>query len=308
VILRQALPGSLPTPVTLAVVKPVDATGPEQFEIVLKPDAGWRSLQLASIWQYRDLLSLLVWRDFVSKYKQTILGPLWFIIQPLSMTLVFTVIFGKVAGLSTDGVPPVLFYLCGQLGWNYFAQNFSSNSATFVANAGLFGKVYFPRLVVPLAALVSNLFAFLIQAATFACFYIYFKYGRGAPGFGMDWHVILLPLLVLQTAILSLGVGLVISALTAKYRDLTHVTALLIQVWMYATPVIYPLSAFPPQWRWVALLNPMTPIVEGFRLLLLGVGTVQPVDVISSVAITAVVTVGGLLLFGRIEKTFVDIV
>jgi lipopolysaccharide transport system permease protein len=286
----------------------MEATRPEPFEIVLRPDAGWRSLEIASLWQYRDLLSLLVWRDFVSKYKQTILGPLWFIIQPLCMTLVFTVIFGKVAGLSTDGLPPVLFYLCGQLGWNYFAQNFSSNSATFIANAGLFGKVYFPRLVVPLAALVSNLFAFAIQLATFVCFYIYFKYGRGAGGFGMDWRVILLPLLVLQTAILSLGVGLVMSALTAKYRDLTHLSALLIQVWMYATPVIYPLSGFPLEWRWVAALNPMTPIVEAFRLLLLGVGTVEPRYFVCSMVTTVVVTIAGLMLFNRIEKTFVDIV
>jgi lipopolysaccharide transport system permease protein len=289
-------------------LQPVEATRTEPFEIVLRPDAGWRSLELASLWQYRDLLSLLVWRDFVSKYKQTILGPLWFVIQPLSMTLVFTVIFGKVAGLSTDGLPPVLFYLCGQLGWNYFAQNFSSNSATFVNNAGLFAKVYFPRLVVPLAALVSNLFAFAIQLTTFVCFYLYFKYVRGAGGFAMDWQVVLLPLLVLQTAILSLGVGLVMSALTAKYRDLTHLNTLLIQVWMYATPVIYPLSEFPAEWRWVAALNPMTPIVEAFRLLLLGVGTVEPAHIVASVATTAVVTVAGLMLFGRIEKTFVDIV
>jgi lipopolysaccharide transport system permease protein len=286
----------------------VEATRPEPFEIVLRPDTGWRSLELASIWQYRDLLSLLVWRDFVSKYKQTILGPLWFIIQPLSMTLVFTVIFGKIAGLSTDGLPPVLFYLCGQLGWNYFAQNFSSNSATFVANAGLFGKVYFPRLVVPLAALVSNLFAFAIQVVTFVGFFVYFKYGRGAVGFGMDWHVILLPLLVLQTAVLSLGVGLVMSALTAKYRDLTHLNALLIQVWMYATPVIYPLSKVPQQWRWIALLNPMTPIVEAFRVLFLGVGTVEPLHIVGSMATTAVTTIAGLMLFSRVEKTFVDIV
>ena len=286
----------------------MEATRPEPFEIVLRPDTGWRSVELASLWQYRDLLSLLVWRDFVSKYKQTVLGPLWFIIQPLSMTLVFTVIFGKVAGLSTDGLPPVLFYLCGQLGWNYFSQNFSSNSATFVTNAGLFGKVYFPRLIVPLAALVSNLFAFAIQVATFLCFYLYFKYGRGAGGFGMDWRAVLLPLLVLQTAVLSLGVGLVMSALTAKYRDLTHLSALLIQVWMYATPVIYPLSEFPVRWRWIAALNPMTPIVEAFRLVLLGVGTVTPLHIVSSIATTVVLAVAGLMLFSRVEKTFVDIV
>jgi lipopolysaccharide transport system permease protein len=286
----------------------VQATRPEPIAIVLRPETGWRSLELAGFWQYRDLLSLLVWRDFVSKYKQTVLGPLWFIVQPVLMTLVFTVIFGKIVGLSTDGVPPVLFYLCGQLGWNYFAQTFSSNSATFVTNAALFSKVYFPRLIVPVAALVSNLFAFAIQFATFACFYLYFKYGLDARGFSIDWPVVLLPLLVLQTALLSLGAGLLMSALTAKYRDLTQLSALLLQVWMYATPVIYPLSTFPREWRWVAAINPMTPIVEAYRLLLLGVGTVEPVYMAASVATTVIVLAAGLALFSCMEKTFVDVV
>ena len=292
----------------LAVERPVEATRPDTFEIVLRPGTGWRGVELAGLWQYRDLLSLLVWRDFVSKYKQTVLGPLWFIVQPVTMTLVFTVVFGKLAGLSTDGLPPVLFYLCGQLGWNYFSQTFSSNSATFVTNATLFSKVYFPRLIVPVAALVSNLLAFAIQFATFVCFFLYFKYGLDAGGFAVDWRVALLPLLVLQTALLSLGASLVMSALTAKYRDLTHLSALLLQVWMYATPVIYPLSKFPAQWRWVAAINPMTPIVEAFRLLLLGVGTVEPIYMAESVATTAAVLVAGLVLFGRMEKTFVDVV
>jgi lipopolysaccharide transport system permease protein len=292
----------------LAVERPVEATRPDTFEIVLRPGTGWRGVELAGLWQYRDLLSLLVWRDFVSKYKQTVLGPLWFIVQPVTMTLVFTVVFGKLAGLSTDGLPPVLFYLCGQLGWNYFSQTFSSNSATFVTNATLFSKVYFPRLIVPVAALVSNLFAFAIQFATFVCFFLYFKYGLDAGGFAVDWRVALLPLLVLQTALLSLGASLVMSALTAKYRDLTHLSALLLQVWMYATPVIYPLSKFPAQWRWVAAINPMTPIVEAYRLLLLGVGTVEPIDMAASAATTAAVLVAGLVLFGRMEKTFVDVV
>ena len=292
----------------LAVERPVEATRPDTFEIVLRPGTGWRGVELAGLWQYRDLLSLLVWRDFVSKYKQTVLGPLWFIVQPVTMTLVFTVVFGKLAGLSTDGLPPVLFYLCGQLGWNYFSQTFSSNSATFVTNATLFSKVYFPRLIVPVAALVSNLFAFAIQFATFVCFFLYFKYGLDAGGFAVDWRVALLPLLVLQTALLSLGASLVMSALTAKYRDLTHLSALLLQVWMYATPVIYPLSKFPAQWRWVGAINPMTPIVEAYRLLLLGVGTVEPIDMAASAATTAAVLVAGLVLFGRMEKTFVDVV
>jgi homopolymeric O-antigen transport system permease protein len=286
----------------------VKATRPEPFEIVLRPDTGWRSAELAGLWQYRDLLSLLVWRDFVSKYKQTVLGPLWFIVQPVAMTLVFTVVFGRIAGLSTDGLPPVLFYLCGQLGWNYFSQTFASNSTTFVTNSALFSKVYFPRLVVPVAALVSNLIAFAIQFATFIGFYLYFKYVLHAGGFGIGWTVMLLPLLVVQTALLSLGASLVTSAATAKYRDLTHLSALLLQIWMYATPVIYPLSKFPDQWRWIAVLNPMTPIVEAFRLLLLGVGTVQPLDLALSIGTTMAVLAAGLVLFGRMEKTFVDVV
>jgi len=286
----------------------VEATRPEPFEIVLRPDTGWRSAELAGLWQYRDLLSLLVWRDFVSKYKQTVLGPLWFIVQPVAMTLVFAVIFGKIAGLSTDGLPPVLFYLCGQLGWNYFSQTFTSNSTTFVTNSALFSKVYFPRLVVPVAALVSNLIAFAIQFATFVGFYLYFKYVLHAGGFAAGWMVTLLPLLVLQTALLSLGASLVMSAATAKYRDLTHLSALLLQIWMYATPVIYPLSKFPADWRWIAVLNPMTPIVEAFRLVLLGTGTVQPLDLAVSIGTTMVLLAAGLVLFGRMEKTFVDVV
>ncbi len=280
----------------------------EPFEITLTPERSWLDLDLESIWRYRDLLTLLVRRDFVSKYKQTILGPLWFIIQPLTLTLVFTVIFGHVAGLSTDGLPPLLFYLCGQLGWNYFAQSFGSTSTSLLANAGLFSKVYFPRLVVPLAALVSNLFAFLIQTATFGAFFIFFKFTPQSGAYGISWHVVFLPLLVLHTAILSLGVGLLMSAATAKYRDLSHASTLLVQVWMYATPVIYPLSRIPSDWRWLAAANPMTPIVESYRLLLLGTGTVEPLHVAGSIAVTLALAAAGLLLFGRVEKTFVDIV
>lgn len=279
-----------------------------EFEVTLRPNSSWLQLELKGIWQYRDLLSLLVWRDFVAKYKQTVLGPLWFIIQPLSMSVIFTVIFGTVAKLSTDGLPPLLFYLCGQLGWNYFAQSFNSSSASLVNNAGLFSKVYFPRLVVPLSSLVSNLLTFCIQATTFFAFFIYYKYGLHVGGFNLDWHAVFLPLLVLQSAALSLGLGLFMSALTAKYRDLVHVSPLLIQLWMYATPVIIPLSKFPKEWQWVVALNPMTSIVESFRLMLLGTGTVEPLYLVSSVAFTLVALVAGMLLFGKVEKTFVDTV
>ncbi len=281
---------------------------PANFEITLRPNTSWLQLEMKGIWHYRDLLSLLVWRDFVAKYKQTILGPLWFIVQPLMNTLVFTVIFAGVAKIPTDGLPPVLFYLCGQLGWNYFAQNFNSNSATLVNNAGLFSKVYFPRLVVPLAGLVSNLLTFVIQAATFFAVFLYYKFILHNVSFQLDWRVIFLPLLVLQSAALSLGLGLFMSALTAKYRDLVHLSPLLIQIWMYATPVIIPLSKFPEQWRWVVAINPMTSIVESFRLMLLGTGTVEPLYVVCSVIFTVVILVVGLLLFGKVEKTFVDTV
>lgn len=297
------------TPTSTAVTAPIEKTSAKEvsdYEIILRPDTSWLSIELKGIWLYRDLLSLLVWRDFVAKYKQTILGPLWFIIQPVLMTLVFTVIFGKVAKIPTDGVPPILFYLCGQLAWNYFAQNFTSNSATLVSNAALFSKVYFPRLVVPLSVLVSNLFAFAIQGVTFLVFFLYFKFVLHSGGFGLNWHLIFLPLLILQVAAFSLGVGLLMSSLTAKYRDLTHLSALLIQVWMYATPVIYPLSNFPREWQWVVALNPMTSIVESLRLMLLGTGTVLPYYLFLSIALTLLVTGAGLILFGRVEKTFVD--
>jgi lipopolysaccharide transport system permease protein len=282
----------------------------EGYEITLRPETSWINLELKGVWQYRDLLLLMVWRDFSARYRQTILGPLWFILQPLLMTLVFTVIFGKIAGLSTDGLPPLLFYLCGQLAWNYFAQNFNSNSTTLVTNAALFSKVYFPRLIVPISALISNLFAFLIQAATFCAFFVYFKSTPAAHTYFMDWRAVFLPLVILQTAVLSLGVGLLMSALTAKYRDLVHIMGLLIQVWMYLTPVILPLSAIlakcPRGWQWLIALNPMVVIVESFRLMLLGAGTVTPFYLGTSLAMTLGILAAGLLLFGRVEKTFVD--
>jgi len=280
----------------------------DDYEIILRPETSWIHLELKGIWHYRDLLLLMVWRDFSAKYKQTLLGPLWFLLQPLLMTLVFTVIFGKVAGLPTDGLPPLLFYLCGQLSWNYFAANFNSNSATLVNNAGLFSKVYFPRLIVPISALISNLFTFGIQLALFVGFYFYFKTGPGPALFAASWRALFLPLILVQTALLSLGVGLLMSAITAKYRDLTHVLNLLIQLWMYATPVIIPLSKFPEKWRWVIALNPMTTIVESTRLILLGNGTVYPAHLIDSVIVTLLLLAAGLLAFIKVEKTFVDTV
>lgn len=277
------------------------------YQLVIRPSQSWLRIDYRSLWQYRDLLLLLVRRDFVSKYKQTVLGPAWFILQPLLTTLVFTVIFGGLARLSTDGVPPVLFYLCGLTAWSYFAQSVTSTSSTFVSNAHLFGKVYFPRLIVPLSSVLSNLLAFAIQLATFLAVYAYFKLVTAAGAtFGPRPELLLFPLLVVQIAMLSLGVGLWMSALTAKYRDFAHLSGFMIQLWMYATPVIYPLSVVPEKWRWVAVLNPMTVPVESFKALFLGVGSVSPAHIGLSVAVSVCVLLTGLLAFQNVERNFVD--
>jgi lipopolysaccharide transport system permease protein len=282
---------------------------PTDYELVIRPTRGWFTLNLAEVWRYRDLLMLLVHRDFVAKYKQTILGPAWFVLQPLLMTVVFSVIFSEIAKIPTDGLPPILFYLAGLLGWNYFAQTFQSTSGTFVNNAGLFGKVYFPRLVVPLSVVISNFFAFALQLATLLAIWIYFKLFTDTGGlFGFSANIVWFPLVLLQVAALSLGVGLWLSALTAKYRDFSFLSGFIIQIWMYATPVIYPLSQIPEKWRWIAVLNPMTMPVEAIKIMFLGQGTVVGAYVLLSVSITVLLLFSGVLVFNKIEKTFVDTV
>lgn len=278
-------------------------------ETIIEPSQGWRCVPWRELWFYRDLLGLLVWRDINSRYKQTVLGPLWFVVQPLLTTLVFTVIFGRFAQIPTEGMPPVLFYLCGLLAWNYFAQTFQSTSTTLLSNAGLFGKVYFPRLVVPLSAALSNLVAFGIQAATFIGFYIVYKFTSAGSDFGLSIYALpVLPLLIIQVAAFSLGIGLIFAALTARFRDFSVLSSFVLQLWLYATPVIYSLSKVPESWRWLALLNPMTVPVEAFRCILLGGPSPALVHVAISLAMTAATFVAGLFLFQRAEKNFVDIV
>jgi lipopolysaccharide transport system permease protein len=279
------------------------------YELRIRPNRNWVRFDWQGLWQYRDLLFLLVRRDFVSRYKQTVLGPAWFVIQPLLMTGVFTVIFGRVARIPTDGIPPVLFYLCGLLGWTYFAQNFQSTSTTLLGNASLFRKVYFPRLILPLSSVCSNLFAFAIQLATFLGFYACYKFFTGTGDqFGLRWEALALPLIVVQIALFSLGVGLWLSALTVKYRDFQHLSAFLIQIWMYATPVIYPLSNIPERWRWLSILNPMTMPVELIKHVLLGSGAPEGSHLVISVAGTLLTLLSGLLIFQKVERTFVDTV
>ena len=279
------------------------------YELVIRPTRGWLHLNLREVWRYRDLLFLLVHRDFVAKYKQTILGPAWFVLQPLLTTIVFTVIFGAVAQISTDGLPPMLFYLAGLLGWNYFAQVFLSSSSTLVGNASLFGKVYFPRLIVPLSAVISNLIALALQFVTFLFFWSYFKFFTASGNsFAFSSTIIWFPLLLVQIAALSLGVGLWLTALTAKYRDFAFLTGFIIQIWMYATPIIYPLSQIPEKWKWLAVLNPMTMPIETIKYMLLGQGRVVVSDLAASAGLTFILLLSGILVFNKVEKTFVDTV
>lgn len=279
------------------------------YEVIIKPNRSWFYIDWQGLLHYRDLLYFLVRREFIAKYKQTILGPAWFVIQPLLMTLVFTVIFGKVAKIPTDGMPHILFYLCGLLAWRYFARCLTTTSTTFVTNAHLFGKVYFPRLVVPLSVIISNLFAFAIQLVTFLGFYLYFKFFTQAGAIiQTNLFILLLPLFLLQTAALSLGICLWFSALTAKYRDLQFLIGFLTQLWMYATPVIYPMSVIPEKWRFIIAINPMAPIVESFRYGFLGAGTIDFNYIITSIAITVFLLFSGILIFNRTERTFIDTV
>lgn len=277
-------------------------------ETVIRPTRGFASVDMREVWAYRDLLWLLVWRDIAVRYKQTVLGPLWFVVQPVLTTVVFTVVFGTVARIPTAGVPPVLFYLCGLLAWNYFAQTFQSTSTTLVSNAGLFGKVYFPRLIVPLSGVFSNFVTVVIQLLTFAGFFVAFKFTAGADTFGLNPSVALLPLVLVQLAALSLGVGLWFAALTAKFRDFAVLSTFLVQLWMYVTPVIYPLEQIPERWRPFVALNPMTMPVECFRHMLLGAGTPTVPLLALSCVVTVLTVVSGVLVFRRVERTFVDVV
>lgn len=278
----------------------------EQWTKIIGPRKGWFDINLSGLWKYRDLIGLFVKRDFVAVYKQTILGPLWFLLQPLFTTLVFTVIFGRIAQIPTDGLPQVLFYMCGIVIWNYFADCLNKTSDTFVSNAGIFGKVYFPRLTVPISIVITNLITFAIQFVLFLAILSYF-YLAGAAIYAGLW-VLMIPLLLLQMAALGLGLGILISSLTTKYRDLKYVVGFGVQLWMYATPIVYPMSQIPDKWQWLFALNPMSATVETARYALLGAGAIRPWHMGISFGVTALVLCAGLVMFSRIEKTFMDTV
>lgn len=282
------------------------ASAQDHWDLIIYPQRAWWDLRLGEIWKYRDLIRLLVWRDFVAAHKQTILGPLWYVIQPITSTIVFTVIFDRVARLPTDGLPPFLFYMAGTTIWNYFSTCLTSTSNTFSGNAGLFGKVYFPRLVVPLSVVIANLVSFGIRFGIFVIFLVYFLLS-GAPIMPNLW-ILILPVLLLIMAGLGLGLGIIISSLTTKYRDLQQLLGFGLQLMMYGSPVIYPLSLVPAQWRWLLLANPVTPIVEVFRLAFLGTSTLTPIYLLYSFGFMLVVLAIGVLIFNRVENTFMDTV
>ncbi|HEY0054501.1 MAG TPA: ABC transporter permease [Pedobacter sp.] len=272
----------------------------------ITPQSSLIDLKLKEIWNYRDLLVLLVRRDFVSFYKQTILGPLWFFIQPIFTTIIFTFIFGNLAGISTDGLPQPLFYMAGITAWNYFAECLTKTSTVFKDNANIFGKVYFPRLIMPFSIVLSNLVKFGVQFLLFIIMLLYYK-STGSQ-FSPNSYILLFPLLIFLMAALGLALGMIISAMTTKYRDLAFLVTFGVQLLMYATTVIYPLSAAPEKYRFLIVLNPMTGIIETFRYGFLGNGSFSWETLGYTLAITIVLLISGIIVFNKVEKNFVDTV
>ena len=279
----------------------------KEWDLVIGPKAALLDLNLKEVWRYRDLLWLFVKRDFSAQYKQTILGPLWHFIQPIFTTIVFILVFGKIANIPTDGIEPVLFYMSGISIWNYFSACLTATSNTFVANAGIFGKVYFPRLVIPLSTVMSNMVKLGIQFSLLLAVMIWLGIKNNSFHFGASW--LLVPLLVLMMAGLGLGLGIIISSLTTKYRDFSVLIGFAVQLLMYATPIAYPLSFLKDKSfaSWIAW-NPLTPIVEAFRYALFGTGTVNTTGLMFSAGFIVLILFIGMVIFSKVERTFMDTV
>ncbi len=281
---------------------------PGNWTEIISPKRGLFDIRLKEVWQYRDLILLFVKRSFASQYRQTILGPLWHIIQPVMTTFLFVILFNKIAKIPTDQLPPSLFYMGSITIWNYFSACLSSTSGTFTANAGIFGKVYFPRLVMPLSAILSNMAKFGIQCALLLGMIIYYSFS-GIYTTDIGWHTLLLPVIVLIMAALGLGLGIIISSLTTKYRDLNILIGFGVGLLMYVTPVVYPLS-YLEQSKYKVLIewNPLTPLVEGFRYGVFGVGTFDTGLFLYSIGCTIVFLFLGILIFNKVESSFMDTV
>lgn len=279
----------------------------EHWDQVIEPKAKLLDLNLTEVWRYRDLLWLFVKRDFAAQYKQTILGPVWHFIQPIFTTIMFLFIFGRIANIPTDGIEAIPFYMSGITIWNYFSSCLTATSSTFVANAGIFGKVYFPRLVIPLSTVMSNMVKFGIQFLLLLAAMAWYGFKNNNFHFGFSW--LLIPVLVVMMAALGLGLGIIISALTTKYRDFTVLIGFAVQLLMYATPVAYPMSFLRDKsyGAWVAW-NPLSPIVETFRYALFGSNTLDTTGLIYSGGVIIVLLFAGMLIFSKVERTFMDTV
>ena len=278
----------------------------EKWTTVLSSKNKGFNINIKELLSYKDLIFLFVKRNYVTKYKQTILGPVWLIISPLLTTLMFVIVFGNIAGLSTDGAPQLVFYMSGNIVWSYFAFCVNQTSNTFVTNAGVFGKVYFPRMVMPISTVLTGLLDFGVQFVMFTGFWGYFLISGCR--IGTNFWILLTPILVLQLAMLGMGVGIIVSSLTTKYRDLTILVTFGVQLWMYASPVVYSLSQIPEKYQFIYMLNPVSPIITIFRYAYLGTGYFPYTSWGISWIITLVVVITGVLLFSRIEKTFMDTV
>jgi len=272
----------------------------------IKAESSLFAINFREIWHYRDLLFMLVKRDFITFYKQTILGPLWFIVQPLLTTLIFVILFGNIAKLSTDGIPQLAFYLAGITIWNYFSESLTKTSSVFTANASIFGKVYFPRLIMPLSIVASSLLKFAVQFALFILVVLYYTFV--AQSIQPNIWILFTPVLILLMALFALGVGMIFSSLTTKYKDLTFLLAFGIQLFMYITPVVYPSSALPEKFQILAKINPLSSIFECFRYAYLGTGTFTIADLLISTLVIVFLFFAGVLVFNKVEKSFMDTV
>lgn len=278
-----------------------------EYNTIIKPKNKLFEVDFKEIWQYRDLLTMFVKRDIVTQYKQTILGPTWYLIQPALTTVMYMVVFGGIAGISTDGLPQALFYLSGIVLWQYFSDCLNKTSSTFTANQHIFGKVYFPRLLAPLATVTSNLLRMGIQFLLFVLVYLYFVIIKGVD-VAPNIYALLTPVLIIMLAGLSLGFGIIISSMTTKYRDLTILFTFVVQLWMYATPVIYPMSTMPDKYRWIIELNPLTSIFEAFKYGAMGVGAFSWGHLAYSFGFMVVLLGIGIVVFNKVQRSFMDTV
>ena len=277
-----------------------------EYTTIIKPKNKLFDIDFKELWQYRDLFSMFVKRDIITQYKQTILGPAWFFIQPAITTIMYMIVFGGIAGIPTDGLPQPMFYLAGIVCWQYFADCLNKTSSTFTTHQAIFGKVYFPRLIVPLSTVASNLVRMGIQFLMFLAVYIY--YVLVGVAVAPNIYILLLPLLILMLAGLSLGFGIIISSMTTKYRDLTILFTFIVQLWMYATPIIYPLSSMSAKRQWIMALNPVTSIVETFKYGTMGVGTFSWTQLAYSFGFMVVLMVIGIVVFNKVQRSFMDTV